>query len=344
MKINVAVLLAFGALASIPMVSQAEVTLYGRANISVDHVDPVNPVAGQPIHSDTVFTDNNSRVGVKGFEKLGNGLKAVFQVESKVHINSKPGSADWAGRDKFVGLSSHQFGTITAGRHFSLQKQTNDLDPFGDSLGDYNAIISEDSAAKVDFNDRFSNSLRYLSPKFNHIQFGALYSRDVDSVANKKNVYELMGKYKAGPLEAALVYSDHKAADTGYADAKETKLALGYTFAATKLAFIADHQKGASGSAVNHNAYELAATQNLGGGNFVKGAYITAQDSDVGNDGANMWVIGAEHHFSKWTQVYAEYARLKNDPNAHFGYDPYGSNDVAGVTQKGLTLGMKKYF
>ena len=69
--------------------------------------------------------DNSSRVGLRGTEDLGNGLKAIFQIETGVNIDNgsntgqggqnNASSGFWASRDSFVGLDSN-FGRLTFGR------------------------------------------------------------------------------------------------------------------------------------------------------------------------------------------------------------------------------------
>jgi len=69
--------------------------------------------------------DNSSRVGLRGTEDLGNGLKAIFQIETGVNIDNSSNTAQggqtngssgfWASRDSFVGLDSN-FGRLTFGR------------------------------------------------------------------------------------------------------------------------------------------------------------------------------------------------------------------------------------
>jgi predicted porin len=105
---------------------KSTVEIYGRANLGLDHyqakgaTDPTQDRDGRL----RVF-DNSSRLGFRGTEDLGNGLKAIFQLESGVNVDSggnagQNGAANastgfWASRDSFVGLDSN-FGRFTFGR------------------------------------------------------------------------------------------------------------------------------------------------------------------------------------------------------------------------------------
>jgi predicted porin len=111
----------------------SNVQLYGRAVLGLDYYkaegsnNPVN--ATQGVDNDRkgrlrVF-DNSSRVGLRGTEDLGNGLRAIFQIETGVNIDNgnntgqggqnNASSGFWASRDSFVGLDSN-FGRLTFGR------------------------------------------------------------------------------------------------------------------------------------------------------------------------------------------------------------------------------------
>src|SRR5262249_3306175 len=57
---------------------------------------------------------SNSRFGIRGSEKLGGGLKAIFQLETEFHVDSN--DSRFAQRDSFVGLSHPAWGTIKLGR------------------------------------------------------------------------------------------------------------------------------------------------------------------------------------------------------------------------------------
>ena len=63
-------------------------TLYGQTRLSVDSVDN---------DKDRVLkvADTESRLGVKGFELIGNGLKAVFQLEVAVNLDDGTGPVQW---------------------------------------------------------------------------------------------------------------------------------------------------------------------------------------------------------------------------------------------------------
>ncbi|HEX7647654.1 MAG TPA: porin, partial [Noviherbaspirillum sp.] len=77
-----------------------------------------------------------SRIGFRGTEDLGDGLKAKFVIESGIAADTggvTQGGLVY-GRQAFVGLDGH-FGSLTAGRQYAPHfLAIDDIDPFGTGL------------------------------------------------------------------------------------------------------------------------------------------------------------------------------------------------------------------
>ena len=116
----------------------------------------------------------SNRVGVKGSEDLGNGLKAIYQLEFGINFgdNNIPGGANGGVsiRNSFVGLAGG-FGTVLLGRHDTpLKISTGKLDLFSDTMADYNGTVGFDDI-------RADNAVAYISPSFSGFSFmGAVVS------------------------------------------------------------------------------------------------------------------------------------------------------------------------
>jgi predicted porin len=104
----------------------SNVQLYGRAVLGIDSYGAEGSVNGATDYQNRLRVfDNSSRVGLRGTEDLGNGLKAIFQIETGVAVDSgstqgaggvgNASKGTWASRDSFVGLDSG-FGRLTFGR------------------------------------------------------------------------------------------------------------------------------------------------------------------------------------------------------------------------------------
>ena len=128
-------LLAFAVAAAmgVPALAAADTTLYGRFNVSLDRVD-------NGVNKSSQLASNGSRIGVRGSEDLGGGLRAVFQVESG--FDATAGGGELGSRNTFVGLGGH-FGEVRLGRHDTPYKlSTLSLNFFADTVGDMHNIMS----------------------------------------------------------------------------------------------------------------------------------------------------------------------------------------------------------
>jgi predicted porin len=147
--------------------ASANVDFYGKFRVSVDHMD--NNLGWR-------MADETSRVGFKGAEDLGGGLKAIYQYETGFNVGANAGntSTNSAGglgtqRDTFVGLAG-DFGTVLAGRHDTPFKMVGSADLFADTAADAQgdtdlSIIRQDL--------RVNNAIAYVSPSFSGLTFMA---------------------------------------------------------------------------------------------------------------------------------------------------------------------------
>lgn len=107
------------ALTALPVAAMADVTLYGQIKGGLEYTK-----TNQSGNSLTNVNDWGSRIGFKGEEDLGNGLKAIWQVEQAISLDSRSGrNSQWASRDSFIGVKT-PFGTVRAG---NLSDQTNEM-------------------------------------------------------------------------------------------------------------------------------------------------------------------------------------------------------------------------
>ncbi len=128
MQKKVMALAVAGAL-SAPVAAFAQasnVQIYGRLNVGLDNYQATGASGGvADAKARYRQFDQGSRLGVRGSEDLGGGLKAIFQIESGVNVDtgtasSQSGSANssagtFASRDSYVGLEGG-FGRLTMGR------------------------------------------------------------------------------------------------------------------------------------------------------------------------------------------------------------------------------------
>jgi len=199
------------------------VTIYGVMSASYDIVDNGNNNGERT----SQVNDNSSRIGFKGSEDLGNGLSAVWQIESSINADGATPTAGFQGssagslngRNTFVGLSGKTWGTVILGRHDTPYKMaTRGLDVFADGIADNRSLMGQ-SGAGTSFDGRQSNVLAYISPNMNGFTVAAAYVAGAENVTNdvqkKGDAWSLMGNYSNGPWTGALAYERHNVGTGG---------------------------------------------------------------------------------------------------------------------------------
>jgi predicted porin len=322
-------LTALALAAALPVGVQAadNITVYGKARMSVDMTD-------NGTDNLTNVSSNASRLGFKGVEDLGNGLRALFQIETLVNLDDGAGSTGTllgSGRNSYVGLVGG-FGTLVLGITDNPYKlATGKLDNYGDTMGDFNAIIGNVSGATTPFNEREPNSINYWSPKMSGLQFMAAYRPDEDGTVTRDR-YSLSATYESGPLFGSVAYEMHNNDNVSGASGNDTAgltFGLSYLFneEKTKLGLVYESlSEDNVASVIDRNAWYVALSHKMDN-NTVKIAYAWAGDNDVAsNTGANWYVLGLDHALSKRTTLYALYARTNNDSGAQYGLGTGGSS------------------
>ena len=349
--IVVAALAAAIALPLTAVADNANVTVYGIANLSLDMTKNGNTATTQGASANKV-SSNASRLGFKGTEDLGEGLSALWQIESRVDMDNAGGS--FATRNTFAGLKGESWGQVILGRHDTPYKvATRRLDMFGDSPGDNRALMGGAIKGKnsvLQFDGRSNDVVMYTSPSMGGVTVLASYvagAEAASSVANVKGkTLSVAGLYEDSALFASLAYqindigstttgnnAGNNGAGTVGVKEKAIKVGAGYKFGdfETGLAYektsddvntIGSVYICSSGSTdtncYGHKAVTVAGKYKLGNG-AIKLAYAKA--GELGNkvsSGAKQMTVGYDHSLSKRTTLYAIYSKLKNNVNASY--------------------------
>ena len=334
--IALAVLAASGA-----AMAQSSVTLYGVADVAVTHVNGDDNWTGLDSGA-----NKTSRLGFRGVEDLGGGLKANFVLEGGFNLDAgdgKSGGATDSGfqfkRQSTVGLAGN-FGEVRLGRELTAAyNATARYDVFG-SVGIAHSQLWDDGKNldtttfadpyHYTTNQRVSNAITYVSPDFSGFKVAANYGFGEIAGENRDGRYFGGGlTYDNGPLSLGLgaerLNSGAGAAMQAQASHDITAWSLGgsYDFGVAKL--LAGYRQstakdvailGAT-SDLKNRGYMLAVTAPVGPG-LVRAAYNRYEAKFDGEKGVtDQFGLGYVYNLSKRTSVYGTYAYIKNkDDNA----------------------------
>jgi len=223
-------LVALAALAVVSAASaQSTVTMYGVVDMGIAQLKDSNNtnsntaagilgnLGGVAAGNDAIKngiqqgTLSNSRIGFKGTEDLGNGLKANFVYEVQVNPDEKANQMET--RVGTVGLSGN-FGAVTLGRQYTPYFVVQGAMDFAGNMNSMPGYVVNNHIS----DGGRANSLNYSSPSFGgfsaiaQIGSGPVGAGTESTVTNGgqadgKN-YGLAGIYAAGPLVAGLAYEE----------------------------------------------------------------------------------------------------------------------------------------
>lgn len=341
----------------------ADVTIYGTLNNSLESVKATGAAnSANDVKSTSRVSSNTSKIGFKGNEDLGNGLKAIWQVEQEVSIDDGgTRKGNWATRNTFVGLDG-RFGQVMLGNYDSAYKMVKYLIPLEDGVADFtgaNGIIGRGQ-------QRMKNSVQYRSPNFSGFSFGASYGTDetravlANSERTNAQAWALAAQYNANGLLLGGAFERRD--DTGaVAGASKTtdhqdfwKAVARYKFADTELGlgYEYENQDRIVGADQKQSAWSVSATQKFG--NFGLGlAYVSLGKRKGAGSGsisdadykANQWSLSGTYDLSKRTQAYAFYTRIDNKNAAKINFDSNGITGVAaGSNPTAFGIGLSHKF
>jgi predicted porin len=270
--------------------ANAGVVIYGKLHTSIDYFDQNATLTGL---KQWRVTSRASRIGFKGSEDLGNGLKAIWKVEFGVDIADNAG---WnSNRNRYVGLAG-DWGTFLVGRHdtpYKMAFYSTGIDMLGDSIIDQNAMFGYNEV-------RASNAIAFISPNMNGLTLAAAIMPCEGGVGcnGLADFYSLGVMYKNNGLRVAFGYEDFGA---GLIKNEKWLLGAGYTMNAFDVAVA--YQNWDVGLPQDWKSYSLAFGYSFGNNKVI----VTGGKMDMGFADATSWGLALQHKLSKRTSAYAAY-------------------------------------
>lgn len=334
--------------------AQNNVTVYGLLDTGVEYVNHAN-ATGDSVTRMSSGAMNTSRIGFRGAEDLGGGLKAIFQLENGFRLDTGAFDGDTNqlfNRQSTIGLEGG-FGRVVAGRSFST---TYDFilpfDPMGYS-GQYSWTTSAGATGgrKDGMPTGVSNLVKYQGT-FSGFKLGAMYGvGEVAGSSADSSKYGVGLGYGSGPFSLAATFDrvNGAAAIAGGAYDKTTTahLAGGYQVSeALKFSLGYRYYKKTPAS----GATDLRSDFFWGGGSyefapaltFIGAVYYQNQKNLPVDADPIMYSLRLKYALSKRTDLYASaaYAKAKNSQMVGLSRDDVGYDD----SQSGLILGMQHRF
>lgn len=329
------IVIGIAAALAAPLAAQAGVEVYGDARVSLDWVNNNDATAGKEDNA-LSLSSNYSNIGFRGDEDLGGGLSVLWKLEQEIGIDT---GTFGGGRDTYVGLGG-SFGTVLGGHmRTPYRAATEVLDPFANTRADYNAVIGSFAGAGI-MNDeaRTSNTISYMTPDMGGFRAALAYmlantagtdDLPMTTTQSDQDAWSLSADYNNGPIFASVAYETLSGVGGGGDDVTAWKIGGSYTIMdATTIGALYENID-AGGAIGDRNAWGLSVSHRMGSTTLMA-AYNAADDTSVGNDGANQFSIGVKQALSKSTEVYALYTQVGNDNAGAYRLDNYNPGNIGG--------------
>ena len=352
-----AALTAFAGVAS----AQSSVTLFGGVDLNLRNQKNGSAGSVKSMSQDGIYS---SRIGLRGVEDLGGGLKGNFWIEGGWNpdtgcgqgpaVAAGPGTASCGGmtwqRLAYVGLSGG-FGEIRLGRDYTPSFSNHAaFDPFGNngvaSSLSAHSVLNSGATTQV----RASNSIGYFLPAMGGL-YGTVMVAAGEGVTGNKYVGGRIG-YAAGPINVSVALG--KTSKTGAMTDDFTDFNAGLSWNMGFMTLMGYYGK-ADYAQEDQKQLGLGVTVPVGAGllrasfNKNSGKSATAQTDQYDNKQIGLGYI---HNLSKRTAVYATYSSLNNGGSTVTGSNRVVSGQTGsgaagmlrGETSSGYEFGLRHIF
>lgn len=312
--------------------AQSSVTIYGLVDAGIS-----NSIASKKIQNSGADADPEtgidnaapSRIGFRGSEDLGGGLKAIFRLEHRFNVDTgaQGNAAFWHGNST-VGLSSDTLGTVELGRAFPAAYYT----AGGADVFSYDGIASNHLTTTAGLSigtsntskgiGRFENGVFYTSPNWNGFSGRLSWAAKETNAAGAKDPVSAQLNYTTGPFSVS-VGGLTTQGDDSFAIAD---FAYNFGFLRANLA-VSTSEENANGR--DSNATVLGLTAPMGPWTFkasyaqLKQERVNAANAVVGGKTTTVSQLGlgARYALSKRTDLYTSFARDSKQPVDKSGYE-----------------------
>lgn len=364
--------LAVAGLVSAPAFAQSNVQIYGVVDAGVtSYKSGDNKFNG--VQSGLLSA---SRIGFRGTEDLGNGLKAKFVLEYGIDVDEGDAFGERS-RQSWVGLEGG-FGFIGLGRQYSPgHNYMGMLDTMSASAAFNPYLDITSSTINNGSPGRWDNAINYKSPNMGGFSFEAIYAfgendDQADEFDNRDlgNRWGIGAGYKNGPMRFAAAYHNTEGGNeidrTGCAinpvgggitctsaigddieDIKEWMIGGGYDFGVVDVNLSYTRVKNVEGiDGTKEKTWYLNGAIPVSESGKILLGYAQAKYEDFYADDQKLkaYTLAYTHSLSKRTTAYAGYTYIDNDD---FGdASPIGSalDTEVGEKSKGFSVGVRHTF
>jgi predicted porin len=298
------ILASVSLLAAGSALAQSSVNIYGRLNLTAEYIDANGKKTKQ-------LVNNSSRIGFKGTEDLGGGLKASFILEHGFSPDTGAAAASFWGRQSEVNLAGG-FGMIRLGNFTSEAYYAT-----SDYIGMHNHETGDSSDAFYAYVGRNINKIAYRTPEFVKgmtAEVAVSAGEGVrDAGVTRARSYDAAWNYNMGALQLGAGYEKNNT---------QKQFAVRGLYEMGALTFGATFQRDTNGYAAGTRSnYRVSAAYIVGASEFHANVGSAGKYSKVANSSAKQFTLGYNYNLSKRTKAYTYYTKVNDSKAAVYGGD-----------------------
>lgn len=273
--------------------AQSSVNVYGRLNVTVERQKVEDGKANWALQ------DNSSRIGFKGVEDLGGGLKAGFQIEHGFNPTTGAASSTFWGRQAEVNLAGSfgmvRMGTFTSEAYFAT--------------ADYVSMHNHDTGTSSDafyvYPVANARKVSYRTPNLGGL-VGELAVVESDATGFGERGLDLALNYDQGPLHIGFGYNKVDFL-------KQTTLAAAYTMGQFTLG---GYVQRATADGEGQTNLRLSGMYTMGASELHVNFGKAGNMAGLSDTGGNQFTLGYNYNLSKRTKVYGFYTKVNGQDNS----------------------------
>ncbi len=300
-----AALTAFAGVAS----AQSSVTLFGVVDLNARNVKNGN----QSIKSLSQDGNASSRLGFRGVEDLGGGMRAGFWIEGGINPDTGGTGQNWQRRSTVSLMGG--FGEIRLGRDYTPTFWNHTIfDPFGtNGVGNalnYSGVLGSGAGTLV----RANNTIGYFLPAMGGL-YGQVMVAAGEGTPGNKYVGGRVG-YAAGPVNVAVAVGNTEVSSVRDLKAMNVGASFNVGFATVMGQYHRDTVDNRTGADVKQTKTVLGVMVPVGAGTIKASYGKTAADGTAFD--ATQAALGYVHDLSKRTALYTHFAKISNGAGANY--------------------------
>jgi predicted porin len=330
-------LIAAAVAAAVAVPAAAQVTVYGVLDHSFGQY---GDTAAGTISAVQHQVWASSRLGFRGSEDLGGGLKAGFVLESGITTDTAEAfTLGSRGMELFV---EGGFGQVRLGKAAGSDINTVVSGPFH-NMANFTAITAT----------RPANRVQYITPKFSGFQANLAYATNADdeettaAATKETGAYTSIGvRYDNGPLSVLIARAvEDTVVSSVTTEQEDTGLMVRYNLGIADLAvrYLRSDQPGTTAD-IKTTAFDVKVPL----GKSVNGYLAHVRyDTETTDADFKRLIVGADYALSKRTAAYVAYGSLSADASAA-ATSAFGSSgsikSVPGQDQDIFAIGVRHSF